>query len=333
MSYREQSRIMKMVGGLARVWFVSSLIMSLVPQPAYGFQSSGSDWAEPINLSRSGAATTPTIWVDADSALNAVWQDAYANFVYARMVDSKWSAPQPTRLHLLFGLPASTAETDVSVATLSASPNSLFIASTGQFVLAVWLTSEGGLYVSRVLARDLLDVTAWTRRELISATVGAFAAVVDGQGDVHLGYLQIADVGGSPAGIYSVQFRNNGLSRTAPALVYASAYFRGLSQDEAHVSLVSGGTATALRLYLAWDNPLRKQVLLAVSTDDGTSWGQPVQVAGPAPNSGGAGPFMLRVGALDNRVIAVWQNGQPGGHVPNTMSFRWMGGVPGVLQV
>jgi hypothetical protein len=301
-------------------------VMPILSRQAFA-QSGDESWAGPLNLSHSGAATAPILWTDAESRLNVLWQDAYANFVYSRMVDSTWSAPQPTRLHLLFGLPASTAETDVSVATLSASPDSLYIASTGQFVMAVWLNSEGGLYVSRVLARDLLDVTAWSRRELISATVGSFAAVVDGPGDVHLGYLQTADIGGSPAGIYSVQFRNHGLSRTTPALVYASAYFRGLSQDVTHVSFSSAGTATAPRLYLAWDNPLRKQVLLAVSTDGGTSWGQPVQVAGPTPDSGGAGPFMLRVGALDNRVIAVWQSGQSEGQCTQFYEFSEDGGT------
>jgi hypothetical protein len=325
MGYRKQFRRITLVGRLTSVWLVSSLIMAVVPHRAFAFQSSDSDWAEPVNLSRSGAATAPILWTDADSSLNVLWQDAYANFVYARMVDSKWSTPQPTRLHLLFGLPASTAETDVSVATLSASPNSLYIASTGQFVVAVWLNSEGALYVSRVLARDVLDVTAWSRRELISATVGSFAAAVDGQGDVHLGYLQTADIGGSPAGVYAVQFRNHGLSRTAPTLIYASAYFRGLSQEAAHVSLASAGTAS--RLYLTWDNPPRKQVLMAVSTDDGTSWGQPVQVAGPAPDSGGAGPFMLRVGASGNRVIAIWQYGQPEGRCTQSYEFSEDGGA------
>ncbi len=67
------------------------------------------------------------------------------------------------------------------------------------------------------------------------------------------------------------------------------------------------------RVYVAWDNRPRKQVLLAQSADGGKSWEKPTLVAGPAPDSGSAGPFNIHVGANQNSVVLVWQSGQPGG--------------------
>ena len=116
----------------------------------------------------------------------------------------------------------------------------------------------------------------------------------------------------NPAGIYYTRSKNSGRSWAVPVLLYESPYLRTLGEGEANLSVATAGTEDALRVYIAWDNRPRKQVLLAQSADGGESWEQPAPVAGPAPDSGLAGPFNIHVGANQNSVVLVWQSGQPG---------------------
>jgi hypothetical protein len=143
--------------------------------------------------------------------------------------------------------------------------------------------------------------------------VASFAVTIDARGEWHLAYFRTVDGPNYPAGIYYTRSRNSGWNWAVPELLYESPYMRRLGEGEANLSLATAGAEDALRLYIAWDNRPRKQVLLVQSADGGESWEQPALVAGPAPDSGLAGPFNIHVGANQNSVVLVWQSGQPGG--------------------
>ena len=297
---------------LVGLWFASALVITSATPQLASAQSTDDPWAVPLNLSHSGAAKDPAILIDSDSAVHVVWQDAFAHFVYTRFDGDQWSAPQPTDLHLRFRLPGSEAATGRSEAPLYTGPNPLFVAGPGRYIFAFWITSRGSLYASRVLNRNFKDGAAWDEAQFLSSSAASFVAAVDARGYLHLAFFRTVDSSENPAGIYYTRSRNSGQDWTAPAPLYESPYFRGLGGAEANLSLATGGTADAPLVYIAWDNRPRRQVLLVKSADGGANWEQPLPVAGPAPDSGLASPFNIRVGATENSAVLVWQSGKPG---------------------
>jgi hypothetical protein len=309
-------------------------LAAVVNPPGALAQSADPQWTTPQNLSNSGAATDPTVWVEDETSLNALWQDAYANFVYARYSGGQWGAPQPTNLHQLFGYPASavavrdsTTPERVSLAALPVGPNPLLLTGPGRYVYGFWITSEGLLYASRAPAGGVADVATWGGPQLVSSAAASFVAAVDAGGGVHLAYLQTGDTAGNPAGIYYTRSSNDGETWAASLPLYASLYLRGVSQSEANLSLTAAGTPEAPRLYLAWDDRPRKRVLLVTSVNGGVNWDQPRQVAGPVPDSGLAGPFGVRVGAVNDSAVLVWQYGEPNGACTQYFQASGDGGV------
>jgi hypothetical protein len=289
-------------------WIIISALMiaSFMPHRALA-QSEEDAWAEPINLSHSGTATNPSLMIDSTANVHAVWQDEFANFVYARVDDGQWSAPQQTSLHLLFGR---TAPSDESVFT---STNPLFIAGPGQFIFAVWVTQQGALYASRVPNRTFNDVETWYGAQRLSSSVTSFTAAVDLDGVLHVAYIRSGDISSNSTGIYAISYGRNGRGWSEPALLYASPYFRSLESAQTNIGLATGGTADAPLVYVAWDNRARKEVFFVKSMDAGASWEPATQIAGPVPDSGLDGPFDIRIGAQGDNILLVWQSGQPEG--------------------
>lgn len=296
------------------LWIIISalLIASLMPQRASA-QSAQETWIEPLNLSHSGAATNPSIIIDSDGAVHAVWQDEFANFVYARFEDGQWSEPQRTSLHYLFGSPSTQAQVRSSEESVFTSTNPLFIAGPGQFIFAVWITQQGGLYTSRVPNGSFNDVEEWYGAQFLASSVTTFAAAVDADGALHVAYLRTDSDPSTPAGIYYRHSERNGVTWSAAELLYESPYFRALDIAQTNISLATAGTIDTPLVYVVWDNRPRKQVFLVESIDGGVSWEPSIQVAGPVPDSGLDGPYNIRVGAKENNIVLVWQSGQPGG--------------------
>jgi len=298
---------------LAHCIIISALIIaSFTPRWALA-QSVEETWAEPLNLSHSGAATNPSIVIDSAATTHAIWQDEFANFVYAMFENDQWSAPQRTDLHLLFGRPASQERPASSGETVFTSTNPFFIAGSGQFIYAVWVTQQGVLYSSRVPNRAFSDINQWYAAQPLSSSVTTFAAAVDAGGELHVTYIRTDDDTSNPAGIYYRHSGRNGRDWTVSALLYESPYFRTLDGAQANISIATAGTEDAPLVSVVWDNQPRKQVFLAKSIDGGASWEPAMEVAGPVPDSGLDGPFDIRVGAKENNIVLVWQSGQPEG--------------------
>jgi hypothetical protein len=298
---------------LVKFWFASALFIASIT-PSWALAQSGDDpWAEPLNLSHSGVAAHPAIVTDSEGVVHAVWQDDLANYVYTNFDGSQWSAPEMTELDRLFELPSAEARADPSQLANHTGPNPLFIAGPNQHIFAFWITPEGRVLTSKVENLNFKDVGAWNSGRPITSEAASFAIAVDSYGEWHLAYFRTVDDPVKPAGIYYTRSKNSGGSWAVPVLLYESTYLRTLGEGEANLSLATSGTEDALHVYVAWDNRPRKQVLLAQSADGGESWEQPVLIAGPAPNSGLAGPFDIHVGSNQNSVVLVWQNGRPGG--------------------
>ena len=293
---------------LVRLWLATTLFIASITPSTVLAQSTDDPWSEPLNLSHSGVATNPSIVIDSDGVVHAVWQDVIdediTNYVYTRFDGAQWSAPETTDLDLLFNLESNGPE----LANYTG-PNPLFIASPDQHIFAFWLTPQGQLFTSKVENLNFGSATAWNSGRPITADAASFDATVDSRGEWHLAYFRSIDDSSNPAGIYYTHSKNGGQNWATPVLLYESPYIRRLGEGEANLSIATAGSEDAPHVYIAWDNRPRKQVLLAQSVDGGESWNQPVVVAGPAPGSGLAGPYNIHVGANQDNIVLVWQSG------------------------
>src|SRR5262249_5956588 len=146
-------------------------------------------------------------------------------------------------------------------------PNPLLTAGPNQDIFAFWISPQGRLLTSRVKNPNFPYVAAWDSERLITPDVVAFDAAVDARGEVHLAFLRTADDPANPPGIYYTHSKYSGRNWAVPVLLYGSPYFRKLGEGEANLSLATAGMAEAVRVYVAWDNRPRKQVLLTQSAD------------------------------------------------------------------
>lgn len=298
---------------LAGVWFVGALLIASI-SPSWALaQSTNVPWDAPLNLSHSGVAVNPAIVIDSEAVVHAVWQDDLANFVYTRLDGDQWSVPEMTELNRLFRMPAASESRDRSQSAIYTGPNPLFIAGPGPYIFAFWISPQGKLFTSKVTNRNFDHVSAWASGGVVASDVASFAVAVDARGEWHLAYFRTVDAPEYPAGLYYTRSRNSGWNWAVPELLYESPYLRKLAEGEANLSIATAGTEDEQRIYIAWDNRRRKQVLLAQSADDGESWEQPMLIAGPVPDPGLAEPFNVHVGANRKSVVLVWQSGRPGG--------------------
>jgi hypothetical protein len=291
-----------------RLLFASALLIGAITPSWARAQSAYDPWTEPVNLSHSGVGVNPSIVIDSEGVVHAVWQDDLEHYVYTRFDGSQWSEPKTTNLdHLFFWPDAITRGPPLAIYT---GPNPLFIAGPDQDIFAFWLSPQGGLFTTKAKNLDFEDVGAWVYLRLVSPQAASFAVAVDARGEWHVAYVRTIDDPKNPPGIYYTHSKNSGQNWSVPVLLYQSPYFRKLAKGEGNLSIATAGTEEAQHVYITWDNRPRKQVFLARSADGGASWDQPILVAGPAQNSGLADPFYIQVDADQNSVVLVWQSGR-----------------------
>ena len=298
---------------LAKLLFACTLFIAPIRPSSVLAQDTDDPWTEPLNLSHSGVAIKPNMVTDSEGFIHVIWQDDLGNYVYSRFDGDQWSSPEMTDLNSVFRLPGPDEPVDPFQMANYTGPNPLFTAGPDKRIFAFWINPEGRVYVSNVDNSSFKDDVAWGSGRLITPGAASFAAVVDALGALHVAFLRTEDDPDNPPGIYYTQSKNNGGGWTKPVRLYESSYLRTLAQGEAHLSVTTAETEGTTRVYVAWDNQPRKQVLLAQSADGGVNWEQPELVAGPSPNSGLAGPFNVQVGTFENSVVLVWQNGLPEG--------------------
>jgi hypothetical protein len=298
---------------LVKILFASALFITSITPSWASAQSTDDPWAAPLNLSHSGVAVNPAIVTDSEGVVHVVWQDDLENFVYTRFDGSQWSTPETTDLNRLFNLPIPSDTPSRNQTTVYTGPNPVFVAGPGQFVFAFWISPQAKLLTSRVRNLDFGHLAGWDSGRVITPQAASFAITVDVRGEWHLAYLRTVGDRQNPAGIYYTRSKNGGSSWAQPKLLYESLYLRRLGEGEANLSIATAGTEEALSVYLAWDNRPRKQVLLAQSVDGGDNWEEPTLIAGPTQGSGSAGPFNIHVGAKQDSLVLVWQDGQPEG--------------------
>jgi len=88
--------------------------------------------------------------------------------------------------------------------------------------------------------------------------------------------------------------------------LYASAYLRSLTEKTGNIDVAVTDVGGVQDVYIAWDNPLLKRVLLVKSEDGGQTWGEVNTIDGPTATTVSTGPFRIKVNPDGQNVLLVW---------------------------
>jgi hypothetical protein len=259
-------------------------------------------WADPVNLSRSGATINPYVVVDTQGLVHVVWEDEFAGWVYTRFDGEQWS-------------------TAISV-NLPFATQALKFASDGQGrIHSFWINQEGAVLHSRVSAANFSNPESWSEPLVLAFSALAFKMTPDSRGEIHLAYTRPMQTIENPAGIYYRRTAGSGDSWTSPVSLYQSPYLRGLARGNASVDIAAALVDEQVHLHLTWDNRPRKEVFLSVSRDAGQTWTEPTLIDRPDPQRGLATPFNPMAAARGAGVMLSWQVGEPGASC--RQYFQW----------
>ncbi|MFH1635862.1 MAG: hypothetical protein ABIG63_17865 [Chloroflexota bacterium] len=254
-------------------------------------QSSNEPWATPINLSHSGGTSNPHLVIDSEDRVHVIWQNASEEWIYTRREADQWSDPAPVQLPF----------------TLS---SLRLMADQIGYIHAFWKDPNGSLLYSRSLASNIATFSTWTVPQVIAESATKMAVALNDQGGLHLAYIRSDQ---SPGLYYRIADSTNFIW-SMPQVLYTSPYFRGLSEEDTHLSLAADAQGS---VHVAWDDSIKEQVYLASATGDPSSaqaWGDP-QVLDQRQETDGSqaiGPSKSIVMAFGDELLYIWQAGHEG---------------------
>lgn len=248
----------------------------------------GEGWSEPVNLSRSGSATSPQVVLDAEGVFHILWSDEFAGFVYVTGDGTEWSPPVPISLPSGDYIPILMADKEGNIH-------------------AFWRDDTEALYHSRVRASAFSTISAWSAVVTITDSALDLDAIVDDQGRIHLAYVRPKDTPEQPAGIYYQKLRTISGNWSIPIPLYQSPYLRALTLVDSNVELTSTMVGDEVHIYATWDNRPRERVFLSISFDGGETWSEPQEIDKPQEGSVNPGPQRISTEALGEEVFLFWQ--------------------------
>ncbi len=283
-----------------RFWLLPALLFAVLlsgsplgsSSPALAQTATNGDWTLPQNLSQSGAAAEPLLFMAEEGLAYVLWRDALAGSLFTQGVleNGHYSWLPPTPVAFPFG---------------AARPA---LVGVGETIYAFWIDAAAQLQSSWVTPAEFAAATAWSAPQPLAERVLAFAAAVGGDGRLHLAYLARQAAAAAPAGIYYQQSAGSA-AWSAPVLLYASPYLRALDAGSVALQLA---VSPAGSLFLVWDNPLLEQVFFSRSADGGATWDEPLLFDQRAPDdlADAAGPAHPRVYASSDAVVhLLWTAG------------------------
>src|SRR5579859_260148 len=256
-------------------------------------------WTKPINLSHSGAATSPQLLVDSSGRFHAVWLDAYAGYMSSESNDGQsWTKPVPVSFP--FGAKDSAPR---------------LLADSQGLIHAFWTDKTNGLWYSRVTADSFGNGTVWQPAINLADMVVDFDVAADQAGTIHLVYLEgVAKpplTSTLPAGIYYRADSASGAKWSNVQTLYQSPYLRSVTSDQTNIKIALSDDGR--NVYVVWDNRPIKRIVFARSSDGGKSWIDLVALEQPDASLGGAAPYNGNLIVAGNDLLFIWQAAVAGG--------------------
>lgn len=258
---------------IAIVWAIVCLLLGIGSESTIA-QTDDVLWAEPVNLSRSGAAEAPTLVVSPRNQRQVFWWDRFDGIMTSYTTGgNRWSSSQRAPIELA-EVQNTVRGLEIVTTTIEAMPQ---IVGVGEVAYALWLGAPAEETGARPLLYSYLRISAanWTSPESMAESVTTWRIVQDAQNVLHLVYHQPQKVADSPAGIYHRRSTDGGASWSEPIALHTSLYVRLWTAKTTSLSIASDGRGNVL---VGWDDPRQGRAFYALSTDGGVSWGEPSPV-------------------------------------------------------
>lgn len=306
---------MKLIYRLSLIVLIPLLLVTNQTNAQANLTMPDSVWAQPINLSQSGATSQPRLVVDAAGSGHLLWRDQFQGFTYSSnqtLADDLGNWDDPTVVELPFSTRRFFPELQPTAPTPRFNPH--LVADNNGRIHAFWLDNEDRLYHSSVVSSELTNFDAWSNRQQIAEAARSMSATLAPDGRIHIAYVRPVSTANFPAGIYHRRLATDAVTWTDPTLLYESAYLRGVAASEAHVHLTATEHAGTTHIHIGWDNRQRDQLFMASSLDNGTTWTNPRQVdsrlATDSPQA--VAPSRILLHAQAATVLLTWQAGHNG---------------------
>lgn len=253
------------------------------------------DWSAPINLSNSGATTRPLIVTGTDDVIHVVWIDEFEGYKYTESANGVDWTP-PVALPFPFSLEG---------------PAPRFEVTNNGVIHVFWLDEKNNLLYAQTMQANFNSPASWGSQTRLGVSVVDYDVAVD-DGAVHVSYMSNNNEYDGLAGTYYRRSLNSGLSWSAETQLVSSPYFRSLSKENAHIRIAVSGDSDEEKVFVVWDNPALKRIIMTKSTDRGQTWDTPFQVIGPDQKSGFETPFKAEIESINNGILLTWQAGESG---------------------
>ncbi len=282
------------------------IILTSIPRNTYA--QIDEIWSEGVNISRSGSSSSPSFVISSQGLIHVFWLDEFDGLMYSQGAGTNWSMSQSVNV-----------PNDVSVPSLYSGINNQ--------IHAFWVDDEGKLFYNRANGDNLGNSNVWSGSTVLGESVVFFDVAITADGAVHLAYLQTSDLNNQSAGVYYRKSNSSGSSWQPPILVYGSRYFRALGRDSANLQIGVPNETDSQEIFIAWDNRPLKTVFFARSLNGGTEWEQPVEIASPQNRPSATTPYNVQMGLLQNQIMLVYQDGQPGFSCSQSFQYSEDNGV------
>lgn len=218
-------------------------------------------WDQPINLSRSGAASEPRLLVSPDGRLQVFWVDQFDGLLTATYEKGKWNTPR--------AIPVD-AKQPGTLPEFFVDPAPIFGIVR---IHAFWYGAANSTTRQRPLLYSQMAFggTVWSTPQVAAESAARFTVASLANGNLVLAYYRPLQSTSGLAGVYARQiYLNQGVPFLgSPASVYSSIYYRLVDPESSHLALTTFGTAGVM---LAWDDPREPQVQFALSSNGGSTW-------------------------------------------------------------
>jgi hypothetical protein len=236
-------------------------------------QAAESIWSEPINLSRSGVASSPALFHGEAGGWQVFWMDQFDGLTTTRRSAGEWGAPLTIPLFI------SRLEPNGEITRLPVQEMPELLVDSQGTVHASWLGTLQGQETELVPTKALyyseytIGATAWREPLVITKSALEWDLVEDAAGQLHLVYIRPSQNEDGSAGVYYYRRPIGGdVFWVDGRLLYENIYFRRLSKEQATIQLASD---EGLNLLAMWNNPQVQTSFYARWANNEQTWSSP----------------------------------------------------------